>query len=269
MRFKDFLAETRDTEEIEIDEIKALIKRDCQHFLSIAGDRPLYRGIKDNVGVAIDTAQPEDRSAVDSTKVFNFMFNAGFKLAFDIQDIRRKCFFAASEKDSAEIYGKLFFVFPKGKFDHAASLDVDDSWSSSTLFFRTWARNVYPQLGAFTGSSLDTREIFKEIQIASKNTDLTDSDTRKKIAEALNLFRFYFENLSGENKTKPISEEDVDAFIDALRDTFKSLYKINPGLTESTYGEIMFFNGDGYYAIRTSEIYNTHYSYSEWIEDLK
>lgn len=152
-------------ENINYDEIKQTIMRDCKPYLEQIDNNPmrypLYRGLKkDFVFQKYPVRQdrrPMTMDATDHAYMVKAFKDAGFKAN------RNNSIFCTNSPTMASDYGKLYQVFPIGDFDYTWSEEIWDlfQWLEDNP---NVGRNDYPDLV----KSYHNSQFFKEA-IASGN----------------------------------------------------------------------------------------------------
>jgi hypothetical protein len=231
MKFIDFLAEDAS---ISFDTAIRTIKADCKPFLTDANGQFMYRGMPRDLSSNILNRfpQPKERPPRDSGKGFNLMFNAGVKLAFDIDEVRRKSLFGGDVLTAMD-YGDVNFCFPIGKFKYMFAKDVQDSLSEQHEYYGGLARHLHMGNGSMYYLTIKT--MFQEIEDTTLNKFLTDD----KDPMWLEVFK------APARKVRH-----------ALKKTFEDLYIVNGSLSLGLSGgaEIMIYESSGYYTIPWSRV---------------
>lgn len=244
MRFKEFLNETASNRELEYSEIVQLIKTDCAPFLEMSKGYPLLRGIKPEPASYFYTEQPVKRRAVDSDAGFNVFFNLGYQAAYGTQNVRTLSFFASGSETIAKAYGKTYYIFPKGDFHFTFGEDIKDSWMSYTLFCTDLINKIRDIEEFETGTLYAISRLFR---IASADISDNAKFESEEVDNALSAaFTYMFPNAD------IMSELQLDKFKSAWRGVIEDRYEENMNLTEALDSdlEILFFHGEGYYAIK-------------------
>jgi len=111
MRLQQFITESED---ISIDEITKLIKRDCKKFLISSKNNPVFRGINSNKIFDIKTPR-KDRRPKDTEQKYHEMFDKTFMKYHGIR-ARSEGVFVTGDLSEASLYGNPYTVFPIGNF---------------------------------------------------------------------------------------------------------------------------------------------------------
>lgn len=113
----------------DVDAIVALIKKDCQPFLSQLDGAPMYRGLRRKAGahnedflkkeVRIDRqphlTRTENHEIIDGWMQRTFGING-----------RSATIFCSGDDTTAYTYGNVYAIFPIGKFEFLWSPQIDD-----------------------------------------------------------------------------------------------------------------------------------------------
>ena len=241
MRFKTYLSLNEALLGLTFKQTISDIKRNCRPFLSAADNQLLFRGMSKievhsttSDEIDLDKGQffehPEARSARDSSKSFNFMFNAGCEMAFGIENIRKQSIFGGGNAYQAMLYGSLCLMFPAGNISFLGSNEISDSMESEGEIYR-----------AIANSGLDDISKILLIRYFSKLSNYTNPH----------------DWVTGDFQAHEdiISAEFNDTLKFALAKAFKTLYR-SSGLKDliASKNEILIYESDGYYTIPVSMV---------------
>lgn len=265
MRFKTFLQEGQ---EYSLDEAIKKIASECKPFLAQVGTTPLFRGIphttvtrsganelpRDRVHF---TDHPVDRAPKDSTKTFNFMFDAMIECAFNIPKIRSRTIFATGDAGDANLHGALHFMFPAGEISFLGSSSIRDSYES----LGTISAAIDSKLQKYTGvSGIDfAPEGFAVLKnnYSDKSTGdaahawITNAD---KKSQAITI-----KALSYDQKTVPAYADDggFDLLKEALTFVGNRFYSEMPlSKAIKSKNEILIYKTNGYYSVPVNFIHS-------------
>lgn len=242
MRFKEFLFERQVN---DLESVIQQIRSNCKPFLKTG--RMLYRGFspylaketgveKFDPTVAFYSPHPTNRKPRDSARnpYFNFMFNGGAELAFDVEQIRERTIFATNNPAMAMIFGEVTFFFPVGDFKYLTSGKMSDSFEDNVKI-RTEVANLTDIPVA------KIREGFNVLAADYKNKPHDwIMDSEKAIKPTMEAFNSQDEELYFKLKT-------------ALKDTYSKYYIDTPNLGHFRFptegGELMFYETHGYYTV--------------------
>lgn len=244
MRFKEFLLE-REYEKLE--EAVEKVRANCKPFLKAAKGKPLFRGIgkwqaegttlkhvSDELGRY--TSHPTTRAPKDSSNQpdFNFCFDAGCELAFNVKDIRKTTVFAASHPGLAATFGNVFLFFPVGEFKFLYSSIIHDSFESAGRFREEIAESMDKW-------RLKSSNIRNAMSVVAKDIEphaWVENDGIERTARAFNI---------------PQDEqiEFYDTLKHSLQHTYRYFYKNDQNLQAAidSRNEILFYETHGYYAL--------------------
>lgn len=243
MRFKEFLFERQIT---SLESVVQQIRSNCKPFLKHG--RMLYRGyspymVKAEGGVdkfdpmtAFYSPHPVNRKPRDSANAatFNFMFNAGAELAFDVQDIRTRSVFVTNSIPLAKVFGEVTFFFPAGDFSFITSKMIRDSFEDANV--------IRTDIGLAIGMGpMKVREGFEILAEKYKNKPHEwIIDAEKALKPTMDAF----------------NEDDEQFYFhlkDALKGTYDKFYDDTPNLGHYTFpkngGELLFYETHGYYSV--------------------
>jgi len=116
MRLQQFITESTTVEIENVHELNKLIHKDCKPYLSLIGNRkPLYRGMVEDAKIGVKSVR-QDRRPLGMTGQVAKQFNKWLKKNGHVP--RDKAVFATSDKDAIDMFGKVFYFFPIGKFNY-------------------------------------------------------------------------------------------------------------------------------------------------------
>jgi hypothetical protein len=116
MRLQQYITESTTMEIESVYELNKLIHKDCKPYLSLIGNRkPLYRGMVEDVKIGVKSVR-QDRRPLGMTDLVAKQFNKWLKKNGHVP--RDKAVFATSDKDAVDMFGKVFYFFPIGKFNY-------------------------------------------------------------------------------------------------------------------------------------------------------
>jgi hypothetical protein len=242
MRFKEFLFERQVT---DLESVIQQIRSNCKPFLKQG--RMLYRGFspflmketgveKFDPSVAFYSPHPTSRKPRDSAKAgyFNFMFNGGVELAFDIENVRSRTIFATNNPAMAMIFGEVTFFFPCGDYRFLTSHTMSDSFEDNS------------KIRALVGNAvgLESNKIRQGFDLLATKYKSGPhewlANPEKALAPTMEAFGSDDEQLYFRLK-------------DALNETYSAVYDNNPSLGHYTFptsgGELMFYETHGYYTV--------------------
>ena len=253
MRFKQFIAEN---DGYSLDQIAKEIKRNCKPFLDEANGEPLLRGIKAVSDIRINS-QPRNRLPKDSDPGFNFMFNAGVHLAFGIEAVRPKSFYATGAEQQARTFGPLNFIFPIGEFSYMWSITIEDSYEKSSHIYHKILDNL--KVRGF--SSYYVELLFS--YLADQYEDYTvwmNEDDEKTQQTIINVLR---QNVAHDNEegveslaAVAVNKNFAQKLKAATKQSIKDLYLNNTDFHDAlrSKNEIAITESGGYYSIPVATI---------------
>lgn len=253
MRFKQFIAEN---DGYSLDQIAKEIKRNCKPFLDEANGEPLLRGIKAVSDIRINS-QPRNRLPKDSDTGFNFMFNAGVHLAFGIEAVRPKSFYATGAEQQARTFGPLNFIFPIGEFSYMWSITIEDSYEKSSHIYHKILDNL--KIRGF--SSYYVELLFS--YLADQYEDYTvwmNEDDEKTQQTIINVLR---QNVAHDNEegveslaAVAVNKNFAQKLKAATKQSIKDLYLNNTDFHDAlrSKNEIAITESGGYYSIPVATI---------------
>jgi hypothetical protein len=252
MRFKKFLAEYAGG--TDLDTACGRIRRECKYFLKNSKGKALYRGMKgisDEAGVIFAPA-PKNRAPKDSSPGFNIMFNAGFHLAFDFENIRQNCMYATGSFTSAKMYGPTYFIFPKGTFSWVFSPDYEDSYEDSSRMYGTLGYTIEDELGIRIPSH-ELSQMFEHLgeQITTEQFLTGGSKVEDALSDAM-------QNCFTDEEQAVVEKLDVyKILIKGLKKLFEQDYIDSESLDRAIgmKHEIGFYGFEGYFAVPTLLVY--------------
>lgn len=133
--FKNFLFENISTEDYLNDEDDILInniidkiKHDCQPWLKATSGKLFYRGINSLLGKQIfftKLSVRQDRKNRNSRQELHNAWDKYFKEKFGFE-YRSKGLFITNYEHQANLFGKLYIVFPIGEIEYIYSVKIHD-----------------------------------------------------------------------------------------------------------------------------------------------
>ena len=163
------------TEDINVEDVQKyveLIKQDCGPFLQQAKGEYLYRGLGTETdpfvgnSIRLKNRTPKDVPLLLHNNINKF-FNKKFGSPF------RNAMFCSGDIHFADFYGKIYVVFPIGKFEFLWSTDVDD-------LFMSWDEydpSLSPDFKQLSQESqeIDFKDAIKTFLKDTKNTYINDN----------------------------------------------------------------------------------------------
>lgn len=232
------------------------IKKDCSKFVNEIKHLTLYRGLfhkadEDNV---MKYPHPTSRQAVDSTNHFNLMFNSMIDAAFNITDIRKKCFFASGEKKMANMYGTdVAEIFIIGEFKFIWSKKISDSYIIESLFWSSLQKEILVRLGI----NMQVELIFKSMGYEFSTSAWVNTNEFDEVIRESLRYRWKDEsfriNKNAPYWTSPPSDEVIEKFPKVLKESLRIIgleYYTDEDFFEAVERgyEILIYESDGYYA---------------------
>lgn len=246
--FKEFLKESND---LSFDELVAALATKCRPFIEQHIAVPLYRGIPQKIigSKPLFTHHPQSRTPRDSELWFNFMFNAGIEVAFDIRSVRKSCVFATGNAADSSAYGEICFFIPAGNSKFVWSPFVEDSHEDSDGFMENIA-DKFLQLGkidsSVTGSNIKNAltQIFKNLQHTTSAHNWSQGKSEAETEAATEEVNKYLGIQLG-------STLFYERLQEAISQTFSELYEDSTNLDEAvkSKNEVLFYETAGYFVI--------------------
>lgn len=254
MRFKEFLSEKEHNDYFDWEEIVKEIATGCEFFLSESEEQPMFRGIKSVKPFATFNSHPVNREPRDSTKDFNFMFNALIDIAFDIEDVRAKSVFVVGIDGAYTDYGQAYFIFPIGKFEYLWSPTIIDSYNNDRVIYDAFRWGKLRQLyhdatgKIFAGSMTPVlKGLFRYL---AHNASLTPHEWVKDYPGAREITEDTLEVEFGSPDVTDYSGT-YESLISAMKHTGRDKYYHSEYLHDALTmkSEIMIYKSAGYYAV--------------------
>jgi hypothetical protein len=137
--FREFLTGN----EAMLEKMASILARDCRQWLVDSNCVPVYRGMHADAiaaqgveGEGVDVSEnlfkqrvKKDREPLDSPKWLHDLMNKKMVADFGIP-FRSQSLFAMRNEDTASNYGKVYMVYPMGRYDYAWSPIVSDATSN-------------------------------------------------------------------------------------------------------------------------------------------
>lgn len=136
MKIQEFLTEDPS---ISFSTAIKTVKSECKNFLSQANGQLMFMGVK-NGGTFNLNFLPHSKLPSKASEEFNFMFTAGMKMAFNVDN--RDSFFCGDVL-SAMSTGDANFCFPKGKFNFIYSKNFYDSAVEAQRLYKLLANYLH------------------------------------------------------------------------------------------------------------------------------
>lgn len=250
MRFKQFILENAMT----LQQVAEIIKKECKPFLE-KKTLPIYRGVP-RATISFNQ-HPHGRKPRDSDPTFNFMFNAAFKEAFNVNSVRTQSIFSTGNAAVTAEYGEPCFFFPVGDFKFGWSKFFIDSFENASHIDKRIAAYYIEHSNvkknndeyAFTSTAIVMiNELFQELALIMTPQEwcnnIGDRAEDATIALGFKLNKLHAHNFFAEDKVYYTLRA-------ALKHVFEECYSNNENLAKAaeSRNEIFFYKTEGYYLV--------------------
>lgn len=253
--FKEFLTGN----EAVLEKIAEIIARDCREWLIDSNFVPVFRGMRADAiagrgveGQVVDVSEnlfkvdvKKDREPLDSPKWLHDLMNKKMMMDSGIP-FRSQSVFAIRDEDTASNFGKVYMVYPIGRYDYAWSPIVGDA--TSALY--EWTDYAFVDKGAAWDDLQDyAEEIPHKLMPAYRRAwqQTLMQNPRLKSSGFDDSFQSFFTAMKNDNR---VMKQIVKSVV--LKN---DLWKYNTGLMHAltkydlNNTEIM-ISADSYYAVK-------------------